>query len=319
MAKPSDVLCAGIIVADHICTPVSHLPAEGELVMADRVLLTIGGCAANVAVDLAKMEVPAAVIGRVGGDACGRAVADMLRDHGLDLSGLLVSPQLDTSQTLIVNVVGQDRRFIHAFGANGEFRAGDIPLARVRECKVLYLGGYLLMPNMLQDELVPVFAAAREAGAKTVLDVATPGKANYLARLDRLLPHVDVFLPNNHEGELITGKSDPVVQAELFHEMGAGTAIVTLGGEGAVVVSQRGRFRVGTYPTEFVDGSGGGDAFDAGYVYGLLHGLGTEDCVRVASALGASCVRAVGTTTGVFTRAECEEFLRRHTLPIERL
>jgi sugar/nucleoside kinase (ribokinase family) len=319
MAKPSDVLCAGIIVADHICTPVSHLPAEGELVMADRVLLTIGGCAANVAVDLAKMEVPASVIGRVGGDACGRAVADMLRDHGLDLTGLLVSPQLDTSQTLIVNVVGQDRRFIHAFGANGEFRAGDIPLARVRECKVLYLGGYLLMPNMLQDELVPVFAAAREAGAKTVLDVATPGRADYLARLDRLLPHVDVFLPNNHEGELITGQSDPVAQAELFHEMGAGTAIVTLGGEGAVVVSKRGRFRAGTYPTEFVDGSGGGDAFDAGYVYGLLHGLGTEDCVRVASALGASCVRAVGTTTGVFTRAECEEFLRRHTLPIERL
>jgi sugar/nucleoside kinase (ribokinase family) len=184
---------------------------------------------------------------------------------------------------------------------------------------VLYLGGYLLMPNMLQDELVPVFAAAREAGAKTVLDVATPGRADYLARLDRLLPHVDVFLPNNHEGELITGQSDPVAQAELFHEMGAGTAIVTLGGEGAVVVSKRGRFRAGTYPTEFVDGSGGGDAFDAGYVYGLLHGLGTEDCVRVASALGASCVRAVGTTTGVFTRAECEEFLRRHTLPIERL
>jgi hypothetical protein len=45
----------------------------------------------------------------------------------------------------------------------------------------------------------------------------------------------------------------------------------------------------------------------------------TEDCVRVASALGASCVRAIGTTTGVFTKEECEDFLRRHALKIEAL
>ena len=55
MPQPSDVLCAGIIVADHVCTPITHLPAAGELVLADQLLLTIGGCAANVAVDLVKM------------------------------------------------------------------------------------------------------------------------------------------------------------------------------------------------------------------------------------------------------------------------
>jgi sugar/nucleoside kinase (ribokinase family) len=319
MTTPSDVLSAGIIVADYVCTPIKHLPAAGEVVLAERILLTIGGCAANVAVDLAKMGVPAAVVGRVGGDVAGRVVADMLREHGLDVSAVRHSPEAHTSQTLIVNVTGQDRRFIHTFGANGEFRAADIPLERVRRCKVLYLGGYLLMANLRQDELIPVFAAARAAGAKTVLDVVTPGPADYLSRLDRLLPHVDVFLPNNHEAELITGEHDPVRQAEAFHRLGAGTAIVTLGGDGAVVVGERVRLRAGTYPVEFVDGSGGGDAFDAGYAYGLLHGLGTEDCLRVASALGASCVRAIGTTTGVFTRAECEDFLRRHTLPIEAL
>ena len=64
-----DVLCAGIIVADHVCTPISHVPAAGELVMAEGMLLTIGGCAANAAVDLAKMEVQCAVVGRVGGVA----------------------------------------------------------------------------------------------------------------------------------------------------------------------------------------------------------------------------------------------------------
>jgi sugar/nucleoside kinase (ribokinase family) len=319
MTQPPDVLCAGIVVADHVCTPIPHLPAAGELVMADRLLLTIGGCAANAAVDLVKMGVKAAVVGRVGGDIFGRIVADLLREAGVDVSALRVSPRQDTSQTLIVNVTGQDRRFIHTFGANADFCAADIPPEMATRCRALYLGGYLLMPRVHQDELVPVFAAARRAGVKTVLDVAIPGPGEYLSRLEKLLPHVDVFLPNNHEAERITGESDPVKQAEIFHRLGAGTAVVTLGGEGAVLIGDGVRLRAGVFSVPLVDASGGGDAFDAGYLYGLLHGLGPEDCLRVASALGASCVRAVGTTPGVFTRDECQAFLSEHALRIERL
>ena len=55
------------MVADHVCSPVSHLPAAGELVMADKMLLSIGGCAANAAVDLAKMGIRAAVPGLLVG------------------------------------------------------------------------------------------------------------------------------------------------------------------------------------------------------------------------------------------------------------
>src|SRR5947209_3118015 len=319
MRDSYDVLCAGIVVADHICTPISHLPAAGELVLADRLLLTLGGCAANVAVDLGKLGVRAMVLGRVGDDVFGRVVGEMLRGEGVSVAGLHTSPGVDTSQTLIVNVAGQDRRFIHTFGANALFSAADIPPQRVERCRVLYLGGYLLMPNVREDELIPLLDAARQAGARTVVDVVVPGPADYLPRLERLLPHVDAFLPNNQEAELITGEKDPLRQAELFHRLGAGTAVVTMGGDGAVLVSDRVRLRSGTYPVPFVDGSGGGDAFDAGYIFGLLQGMDAEGCLRVASALGASCVRAVGTTTGVFTRAECEQFLREHTLTIEKL
>lgn len=319
MSLSTDVLCAGIIVADHVCTPIDHLPSAGELVMADHLLLTIGGCAANAAVDLGKMGVKVAVVGRVGGDVFGRVVADLLRERQVDVSSLQVSPTADTSQTLIVNVKGQDRRFIHTFGANGEFSAADIPMDRVKRARILYLGGYLLMPNIRQEGLAEVFAAARQAGVRTVLDVATPGPGDYLPRLEKLLPHVDVFLPNNHEGESITGEKDPLRQAEVFHKLGARTAVITMGGDGSVLVSDKLRLRSGTYPVDFVDGSGGGDAFDAGYIYGLLQGMETEDCLRYASALGASCVRAIGTTPGVFTRAECEAFVKQHPLRIERL
>ncbi len=243
----------------------------------------------------------------------------MLREQNVDVSLLQVSPGCDTSQTLIVNVQGQDRRFIHTFGANAEFRAADIPADRAARCRVLYLGGYLVMPKVVQDELAAVFAAARKAGAKTVLDVVTPGPGDYLPQLERLLPHVDVFLPNNHEAELMAGERDPVRQAEAFRRMGVGTAIVTLGGDGAVLVSERARLRSGTYPMHFVDGSGGGDAFAAGYIDGLLRGLPEEGCLKRASALGASCVRAVGTTTGVFTREECDAFMQKHELRVENL
>ncbi len=319
MSQPAAVLCAGILVADHVCTPIDHLPAAGELVPAERILLTLGGCAANVAVGLAKMGVGAAVAGRVGGDVFGRVVGDLLREAGVDTSAVTVTPGVDTSQTLIVNVKGQDRRFIHTFGANAAFRAADIPADRAARAKVLYLGGYLVMDRVTQEELIPVFAAARRAGAQTVLDVVTPGPGDYLPRLERLLPQVDVFLPNDHEAALITGETDPVRQADRFRALGAKTVIVTLGDRGAVLAGERDRLRSGAYAVEFVDGSGGGDAFAAGYVAGLLRGLDEEGRLRLASALGASCVRAVGTTAGVFTRPECDAFLARNTLAIERL
>src|SRR5438046_2379013 len=118
MAKSSDVLCSGIIVADHVCTPIDYLPKEGESVLTDDVLLSIGGCAADVATGLVRMGVPAAVVGRVGKDAFGRVVLGMLRAEGVNVSAVKVTPNARTSQTMIVNVAGQDRRFIHCVGAN---------------------------------------------------------------------------------------------------------------------------------------------------------------------------------------------------------
>jgi sugar/nucleoside kinase (ribokinase family) len=265
------------------------------------------------------MGVRTAVVGRVGADAFGRVVLDMLREQGVDVSAVAVSPGAVTSQTLIVNVAGEDRRFIHTFGANAEFSVADIPWKLAARCRVLYLGGYLVMPKITHGDLATLFSAARKQGVKTVLDVVVPGPGKYLPQLESLLPYVDVFLPNNLEGENITGEKDPVRQAETFHKLGAGTVVVTLGGEGAVLVSDGIRLRSGVYTVPFIDGSGGGDAFDAGFIYGLLNGMPSADCLRIASALGASCVRAIGTTPGVFTRSECEEFMRSHRLEVREV
>ena len=111
----------------------------------------------------------------------------------------------------------------------------------------------------------------------------------------------------------------PPARQPVVGRLGAGTAVITQGAQGAVLVNDKVRLRAGVYLVPFVDGSGGGDAFDAGYIWGLLTNAAAEDCLRVASALGASCVRAIGTTPGVFTRTECEQFLRTNRLPIDKL
>jgi sugar/nucleoside kinase (ribokinase family) len=319
--RPIDVTCAGVVVADHLCVPIHHVPDPGELVMTDQLLLEIGGCASNAAVDLAKMEVSCAVCGCVGPDVFGRFIIDTLKAHRVDTSGIRITTDADTSQTMIVNVHGQDRRFIHCFGANARFGSNDIRPELVSQARVLYVGGYLLLPSLDQESLADVFQDARRRGVATVLDVAVPGRldtgqSHLLRQLDRVLQYTDVFLPNEDEARLISGRDDPLDQAETFRDAGAGTVVITRGGSGAVLVAPGIRLRAGAFSVPCVDGSGGGDAFDAGYICGMLRGYHPAGCLEIASALGASCVRSVGTTPGVFTRSECAAFLQENRLEI---
>ena len=93
--------------------------------------------------------------------------------------------------------------------------------------------------------------------------------------------------------------------------------VITCGGAGSVAVSDALKARLGTFPVAFIDGTGGGDSFDAGYIAGLLDGRDEVGCLTLASALGAACVRAVGATAGAFTRPEADDFLARHSLTVE--
>ena len=311
------VVCAGVIVADHLCTPISHVPAAGELVKADELILNIGGCASNAAVVLSKLGVRSTVCGRVGDDAFGRYVAETLTSHGVATRRLGVDPTRATSQSLIINVRGQDRRFIHSFGANQAFTAEDLDPTLATRPRVVYVGGFLILPALDPDALAERFARARSLGAMTVLDVATPGPADYLTLLRPVLPFTDVFLPNTDEATLILGDPDPVRQALAFKELGAGRVVVTRGEHGSIVVSDALRARLGVYSVDYVDGTGGGDSFDAGYIAGLIEGLPELDCLKLASAVGASCVRAVGTTASIFNRDEARAFIESHDLAVE--
>jgi sugar/nucleoside kinase (ribokinase family) len=314
-----DCLCAGIIVADFVSAPVEHVPAAGGLVMTDGISLAIGGCASNVAVDLARIGRRPAVVGRVGCDMPGRFVAAELIRAGVDAANIIETLDMQTSSTLVINVRGEDRRFIHATGTNAAFTGAEVSPELVRSARILYLGGFFLMPALTCDRVAELFQMARAAGVRTVLDVVIPDPAGRFDELARVLPWTDVFLPNVDEARQLTGLVEPLEQARVFREAGAEQVVITCGAAGALLSGNSATLRSGRYEVEFVDGTGSGDAFAAGFIAGMLDGCSDARCLELGSALGASCVRQAGATTGVFTRSELETFVSGHRLPIENL
>lgn len=318
-ARPR-VLCAGILVADLVIPPLAELPAPGELTASDDFLLAPGGCAANVAISLAKLGIPSAVSGRVGADFFGDFLQGELHAFGVDTSGLRRSPDRGTSKTVVLPVAGQDRRFVHSFGANADFTVQDVDRSLLALCDVFYLGGHLVLPSVSAPELAQLCAEARAGGARTVLDVVVPlGAAVSLDSVREILPHVDVFVPNEDEARALTGEPDPRRQAARLLEAGAGTVIVTRGVEGAVLRSRDELLEVPAPRVASIEQSGAGDAFSAGLITGLLAGWDAERRVRFASVIGASATTALGCTAGVFSRTQAEVFLEAQMPEARRL
>ncbi|MBY0589010.1 carbohydrate kinase family protein [bacterium] len=316
METAPEVLSAGIIVVDHVSAPIEHLPASGELVLTRSCDLFIGGCAANVAIDLTKLGRRVAILGNLGRDVLGEFAERTLRNLGIETSQLVFWDNSPTSQTLVVNVKGEDRRFIHLRGANDLLSAGQLSETLTPQTRVLYLGGLFLMDRLDPEEVSTLFRQARKQGTTTVLDVVTPDGRDYGKSLQRILPETDFFLPNRDEANLMTGLSDPWDQAQQFRDWGAGSVAITCGSAGSIFLSANDSFRAEAFAVPLVDGTGGGDAFSAGFISGLLDHLDASQCVARGSALGASSVRRAGATEGVFTRDELEEFLAEQTLKV---
>lgn len=309
--------CAGILVADMLCGPIEALPQPGELLAVDDIPSKAGGCAANVAIDLARQKIGAAAAGCVGRDAAAETPLAALGAHGVDCAGIVRSERLPTSKTVILLVAGQDRRFLHSFGANAEFTVGCIRREWLEGLRVFYLGGLFVMPGIRTDELVDLLGFCRSSGIVTVVTVAVPQPFDRHRDLAELLPMIDYFLPNDDEALIFTRMRNPVDQAAALLEAGARTPIVTCGARGVVAARGRNRWRCGAYDMPVVDPSGCGDAFAAGVITGITRGWDMPRTLVYASALGASAVRAVGTTDSVFRADEAEAFVASHKLPME--
>ena len=313
-----DAICAGILVADIFVPPLVALPKAGELLATGDFLIDTGGCAANAATCLAKLGVGVGVSGKVGADVFGEFAERDLSAKGVDVRGIRRSARSGTSKTVILPVRGEDRRYVHTFGANADFRVSDIDLAAFAGARVLYVGGYLVMSAVLPDDLAALLASARSLGMKTVLDVVVPAddEGRSWPALAPVLPEVDLFLPNDEESRSLTGECAPERQAGRFLEAGCSAVVITQGRRGALYRDSGKLVEAGGYSVDVVDCSGSGDAFAAGCIVGLLEGWEPCAMLRFASAIGASACTRLGCTTGVPNRAEVDAFVRTHTLSV---
>jgi sugar/nucleoside kinase (ribokinase family) len=311
--------CAGILVKDTFCGPLQSLPAPGELVAVDAIRTKVGGCAANVAIDLRKQSLTVDLVGCLGRDAAGDILLKELQAAQVNCDQVVYTSEYPTSETVILLVEGQDRRYLHAFGANQAFTVKQIDRDWLAGLDVFYLGGLFAMPGIVTDDLLALLAFSRRQNVLTVVDVVLPTNFKPAAEMEKLLPYVDWFLPNDAEATALTGKSDPLEAIGVLRSWRANGLVITLGEQGAIGINGEECWHCDAYPWPTVDPSGAGDAFTSGLITGIAHGWGFRRSLIYASALGASATRAVGTTDGVLTNVEAERTIAEHPFTISRL
>jgi sugar/nucleoside kinase (ribokinase family) len=310
----AQVGCAGILVKDTFCGPVPALPRPGELIAVDAIITRAGGCAANVAIDLRKQGVAVDLVGCIGQDPAGDAIIQQLQAAQVDCNQIIYTTEYPTSETVILLVQGEDRRYLHTFGANRAFTVDQIDRKWLARLQIFYLGGFFALPGIITADLIDLLAFCRDRKIVTVLDVVLSTGFNCQAEMIKLLPHIDWFLPNDTEAALLTGETDPRKAIRIFRDWGAHNLVVTAGEKGAIAFYKDKYWRCEAYPGETIDPSGAGDAFASGLITGLANDWDFSRTFMFASVLGASATWAVGTTAGVLTQTEVDRLLAEHPL-----
>jgi sugar/nucleoside kinase (ribokinase family) len=293
-----DVVCLGIVVADAIARPVGELPERGSLGLVDEVSLHGGGCALNTASALVRLGLSAGVVGKVGDDALGDFILALLDGRGVDRRGVLTDPAVATSASVVLVDSAGERTFLHLPGASRSLRADELDPSRLFSGRALHLGGALVLDELDGDPAAGLLAEARSRGLVTSLDTVWDATGRW-ERVLPMLPHVDLFVPSLPEGRAITGEEEPAAVASWLRARGVGAVVLKCGASGCYVSGDGLEGVVRAFPVAAVDGTGAGDAFAAGLLYGRLADWPLERSARFANAVGALATTAVGAVEGV--------------------
>jgi sugar/nucleoside kinase (ribokinase family) len=293
-----DVVCLGILVADVIVRPVDGLPPPGTLELVEQITLRGGGCALNTGTALARLGLRVGVAGKVGADVFGDFLLGLLAERRLEASGVLRDGQVPTATTVALVDARGERTFLHSPGANGTVRAEELDPELLFGGRALHLAGALVLPQLDGEPTAGLLSAARERGVLTSLDTVWDPTGRW-ERVVPALAHLDLFTAGLDEARAISGEAEPVRAAAWLRDRGVGMVAIKLGEDGCYVAGDRVAVQVPAPIVEAVDGTGAGDAFAAGLIYGRLADWPLERAARLANAAGALATTAVGATEGV--------------------
>jgi sugar/nucleoside kinase (ribokinase family) len=292
-----DVVCLGILVADVIARPVDEPPEPGSLAVVDAIEIHAGGCALNTASALATLGLEASVVGKVGRDLFGDFLLGVLEERGLSRAGVLRDEHVGTSATVVLVESTGERTFLHVPGANGSLGRDELDPERLYTGRALHLAGALDLERLDGDSLAELAAEARRWGILTSLDTVWDPTGRWF-RLDPCLPHLDLLLPSLAEGRAMTGATEPPDVAARLRDRGVRNVLLTMGAEGCYVSGEGFEGHVAAPAVRALDGTGAGDAFAAGVLYGALAGRPLEQSARLGCAAGALASTTVGATMG---------------------
>ncbi len=288
--NPFDLLLPGEINPDLILSGDVE-PQFGQVEKrVDSAHLTVGSSSVITACGAARLGLKVAFIGVCGDDLFGRFMLEEMERRGVDTSAVLVDPHQSTGLTVILNK-GHDRAMLTFPGAIAALRADQVSDDLLRRARHLHVASYFLQ-DALRPGLPDLFRRARALGLTTSLDTNWDPAGRWEGVLD-LLPLVDVFLPNRAEACALTGATDVTRAARRLADL-AGRVAVKLGAEGALGVRGEQTVRVPSIPVDVVDTVGAGDTFDAGFLYGFLHGWSLEQSLRLAAVCGALSTQSAG-------------------------
>jgi ribokinase len=255
-------------------------PGPGETLAARDFALLPGGKGANQAVAASRCGADVSLVGRVGRDAFGASARAALGAAGIDLAQLRDTDGVASGIASIVVEASGENRILIVAGANGCVTPLDLPDLAEAAMVVLQL-------EIPVETVYAAIARSVAAGVPAILNPA-PAAALDLARLRGLA----YLVPNRGELATLTGRGterfdDVVAAARRLVRQGIGAVIVTLGADGAVLVTERRVAHVEAPPVMPVDTTGAGDAF-IGCFAAMLVRSGDEDMALATAVRYAS-------------------------------
>ena len=289
---------------------IPNIPRPGETLLGGTFATFPGGKGANQAVAAARLGARVSMIGRVGPDAFGEQMINVLASEGIDTSHISVDSEKATGVALIeVDARGQNSIAV-ASGANFGLTEQDVRTAWNQIAKA----DWLVMA--LETPIETVCIAAKLAKEQGVGVILNPAPAQVLSK--DLLRLVDVFVPNETETTAMTGmtlqsEEDTCRAAMELLAKGAGNVILTLGDKGAYVLegSQRpaSPYHIAAHQVEVVDTTAAGDCFVGALAVGLGEKKPLHDAAAFACAAAALSVTRQGAQPSMPRRVEVDQFV----------
>jgi len=246
----------------------------------------VGGFAGNVATGLARLDLTAAIVSRIGADPHGEFVRDFLSGEGVNIRFLAVDERLMTPPTFC-EVWPPDRFPITFYryptAPDWQLAPSDFDAEELAATPFLLATGTGLAQSPSRETTLDVLAAH---GGTTIFDLdwrptlwERPEEYAEIVRL--AVANADIVIGNEEEVEAAAG--DPAALLAL----GVGTLVLKRGERGALLFHGGREVDVPGHPVEVVNGLGAGDAFVAAFTHGLHRGLPLDEAVRRGSVAGA--------------------------------